>query len=98
MSERGRLRGVLPEASCATTRSSFFLLRRGLLPDRESLLRPGLRPGHPVVAVKAAKEQYQAGVWPLDWPVPAVEPRFARDRAERIPGASGASRALAAFR
>jgi len=72
MSERGRLRGVLPGASCATTRSSFFLLRRGLLPDRESLLDLGCGRGILLSLLKAAKEQYQAGVWPLDWPVPPL--------------------------
>ena len=50
----------------------FFLLRRGLLPDRESLLDLGCGRGILLSLLKAAKEQYQAGVWPRDWPVPPL--------------------------
>ena len=50
----------------------FFLLRRGLLPDRESLLDLGCGRGILLSLLKAAKEQYQAGVWPRDWPPPPL--------------------------
>jgi len=50
----------------------FFLLRRGLLPDRESLLDLGCGRGILLSLLKAAKEQYQTGVWPRDWPVPPL--------------------------
>ena len=50
----------------------FFLLRRGLLPDRESLLDLGCGRGILLSLLKAAKEQYQAGVWPRDWPAPPL--------------------------
>ena len=50
----------------------FFLLRRGLLPDRESLLDLGCGRGILLSLLKAAKEQYRAGVWPRDWPVPPL--------------------------
>jgi SAM-dependent methyltransferase len=48
----------------------FSLLRRGLLPDRGSLLDLGCGQGILLSLLKAAKEQYQAGVWPRDWPAP----------------------------
>jgi len=65
------------EASCATDPVFFFLLRRGLLPDRERACSDlGCGRGILLSLLKAAKEQYQAGVWPLDWPVPPVEPRL----------------------
>ena len=50
----------------------FFLLRRGLLPDRESLLDLGCGRGILLSLLKAAKEQYQAGAWPRDWPAPPL--------------------------
>jgi len=50
----------------------FFLLRRGLLPDRDSLLDLGCGRGILLSLLKAAKEQYLAGVWPRDWPVPPL--------------------------
>jgi len=50
----------------------FFLLRRGLLPDRESLLDLGCGQGILLSLLKAAKEQYQAGAWPRDWPAPPL--------------------------
>src|SRR5258706_7715271 len=50
----------------------FFLLRRGLLPDRESLLDLGCGRGILLALLKAAEEQYQAGVWPRDWPAPPL--------------------------
>jgi len=50
----------------------FSLLRRGLLPDRGSLLDLGCGQGILLSLLKAAKEQYQAGVWPRDWPAPPL--------------------------
>ena len=50
----------------------FSLLRRGLLPDRENLLDLGCGRGILLSLLKAAKEQYQAGVWPRDWPAPPL--------------------------
>jgi SAM-dependent methyltransferase len=50
----------------------FSLLRRGLLPDRGGLLDLGCGQGMLLSLLKAAKEQYAAGRWPLDWPVPPV--------------------------
>src|SRR3970040_312466 len=48
----------------------FSLLRLGLLPDRGNLLDLGCGQGILLSLLKAAKEQYQAGVWPRDWPAP----------------------------
>jgi len=53
----------------------FFLLRRGLLPDRESLLDLGLRPGILLSLLKAAKEQYRRACGRGTGPRP-VEPRL----------------------
>jgi SAM-dependent methyltransferase len=50
----------------------FSLLRRGLLPDRGSLLDLGCGRGVLLSLLKAAKEQYQAGRWPPDWPAPPL--------------------------
>jgi SAM-dependent methyltransferase len=50
----------------------FSLLRRGLLPDRGSLLDLGCGQGVLLSLLKAAKEQYQAGRWPRDWPAPPL--------------------------
>jgi SAM-dependent methyltransferase len=50
----------------------FFLLRRGLLPDRESLLDLGCGRGILLSLLKAAKEQYRGGLWPGDWPAPPL--------------------------
>src|SRR3970040_1289545 len=50
----------------------FSLLRRGLLPDRGSLLDLGCGQGILLSLLKAAKEQYQAGSWPRDWPPPPL--------------------------
>jgi len=50
----------------------FSLLRRGLLPDRGSLLDLGCGQGVLLSLLKAAKEQYQAGSWPRDWPPPPL--------------------------
>lgn len=50
----------------------FFLLRRGLLPDRGSLLDLGCGQGILLSLLKAAKEQYLAGQWPPDWPAPPM--------------------------
>jgi SAM-dependent methyltransferase len=50
----------------------FSLLRRGLLPDQGSLLDLGCGQGILLSFLKAAKEQYQAGVWPRDWPAPPL--------------------------
>ena len=50
----------------------FFLLRHGLLPDRGSLLDLGCGQGILLSLLKAAKEQYQAGSWPRDWPPPPL--------------------------
>jgi SAM-dependent methyltransferase len=48
------------------------LLRRGLLPDRGSLLDIGCGQGLLLSLLRAAKEQYQAGLWPPDWPAPPM--------------------------
>ena len=50
----------------------FSLLRRGVLPDRGSLLDLGCGQGVLLSLLKAAKEQYQAGRWPRDWPAPPL--------------------------
>jgi len=50
----------------------FFLLQRGLLPDRGNLLDLGCGQGILLSLLKAAKEQYQAGQWPQDWPPPPL--------------------------
>lgn len=50
----------------------FSLLRRGLLPDRGDLLDLGCGQGILLSLLRAAKEQYQAGVWPRDWPPPPL--------------------------
>jgi SAM-dependent methyltransferase len=50
----------------------FSLLRRGLLPDRGSLLDLGCGQGILLSLLKAAKEQYQAGRWPPHWPAPPL--------------------------
>jgi SAM-dependent methyltransferase len=48
------------------------LLRRGLLPDRGSLLDIGCGQGLLLSLLNAAKEQYHAGLWPPDWPAPPL--------------------------
>jgi SAM-dependent methyltransferase len=48
------------------------LLRRGLLPDRGSLLDLGCGQGLLLSLLEAAKQQYQAGQWPPDWPAPPM--------------------------
>ena len=48
------------------------LLRCGLLPDSGSLLDLGCGQGVLLSLLKAAKEQYQAGSWPRDWPAPPL--------------------------
>ncbi len=50
----------------------FSLLRRGLLPDGGSLLDLGCGRGILLSLLRAAKEQYQAGSWPLGWPAPPL--------------------------
>lgn len=50
----------------------FSLLRRGLLPDRGSLLDLGCGQGVLLSLLKAAREQYQAGRWPRGWPAPPL--------------------------
>ena len=50
----------------------FSLLRRGLLPDRGDLLDLGCGQGILLSLLKAAKEQYEAGVWSRDWPAPPL--------------------------
>jgi SAM-dependent methyltransferase len=50
----------------------FSLLRRGLLPDRGILLDLGCGQGVLLSLLKAAKEQYQAGSWPRNWPAPPL--------------------------
>jgi SAM-dependent methyltransferase len=50
----------------------FCLLRQGVLPDRETLLDLGCGQGILLSVLKAAKEQYQAGRWPRDWPAPPL--------------------------
>ena len=50
----------------------FSLLRRGLFPDHGSLLDLGCGQGILLSLLKAAKEQYQAGLWPRDWPAPPM--------------------------
>lgn len=50
----------------------FSVLRRGLLPDRGSLLDLGCGQGVLLSLIRAAKEQYQAGLWPRDWLPPPL--------------------------
>jgi SAM-dependent methyltransferase len=50
----------------------FSLLRRGLLPDRGSLLDLGCGRGILLSLLRTAKEQYQAGSWPQGWPAPPL--------------------------
>ncbi len=50
----------------------FSLLRRGLLPDRGSLLDLGCGRGILLSLLIAAREQYPAGAWPQDWPAPPL--------------------------
>jgi SAM-dependent methyltransferase len=50
----------------------FSLLRRGLLPDRGTLLDLGCGQGILLALLTAAKEQYRAGAWPRDWPAPPL--------------------------
>jgi len=45
-----------------------------LLPDRGSLLDLGCGRGVLLSLLKAVKAQYQAGLWPQDWPAP-LHPR-----------------------
>ena len=48
----------------------FAVLRRGVLPDRGTLLDLGCGHGILLSLLKAANEQYQARSWPPDWPAP----------------------------
>ena len=48
----------------------FSVLKRGVLPDRGTLLDLGCGQGLLLSLLKAAKEQYRAGAWPPDWPAP----------------------------
>ena len=50
----------------------FSLLRRGLLPDRGSLLDLGCGQGILLSLLKAAKEQFQTVQWPPEWPAPPL--------------------------
>lgn len=50
----------------------FSLMRRGLLPDRGTLLDLGCGQGILLALLTAAKEQYLAGAWPRDWPAPPL--------------------------
>lgn len=50
----------------------FALMRRGLLPDRGTLLDLGCGQGILLALLTAAKEQYLAGAWPRDWPAPPL--------------------------
>lgn len=50
----------------------FFLLRRGLLPDRGSLLDLGCGQGILLSLLHATKGLYRAGTWPLSWPPPPL--------------------------
>jgi SAM-dependent methyltransferase len=48
------------------------LMRRGVLPDRGTLLDLGCGQGILLALLTAAKVQYQAGAWPRDWPPPPL--------------------------
>jgi len=50
----------------------FTLLSHGILPDRGTLLDVGCGQGILLALLAAAKEQYQAGAWPPDWPTPPL--------------------------
>ena len=50
----------------------FSLLRRGLLPERGNLLDLGCGQGVLLSLIRAAQEQYRAGLWPRDWPAPPL--------------------------
>jgi SAM-dependent methyltransferase len=76
----------------------IYLLRHGLLPDRGRLLDLGCGQGVLLSLLKAAKERYQAGLWPRDWPAPplnlevrGIELREDRVRAARRALGDGAS-------
>ena len=43
-----------------------------MLPDRGSLLDLGCGRGVLLSLLKAVKAQYQAGLWPQDWPAPPL--------------------------
>ena len=50
----------------------FFLLQRGLLPNRGSLLDLGCGRGVLLSLLQVAKSRFQAGVWPQGWPPPPL--------------------------
>jgi len=48
------------------------LLRRGLVPDGARVLDLGCGQGTLFALLLAAREQYRAGRWPVDWPAPPL--------------------------
>lgn len=51
----------------------FFLLRRGLLPDRGRLLDLGCGRGLLLSLLRAAHGCHRAGTWPSGWPAPPAD-------------------------
>lgn len=74
----------------------FWVLRRGLLPERGRLLDLGCGQGLLLALLTAARQQYARGQWPRGWPAPSSSFQMHgieldRDRAETARRALGTS-------